>query len=117
MAYTKQAAVSPSFSAAQVLPFTAPPGVGAGNGDAIPIGSSLVVIVGATPTTLTFKVPITYEGLTITSPTLTLPINATYILGPFNEDPFGVQAGTDTGYVEIDYSSITAVTRAVVFQP
>ena len=50
----------------------------------------------------------------ITSPTLTLAINASYYLGPFNEDPYGVQSGTNTGYVLIDYSSITTVTRAVI---
>lgn len=117
MAYTKVAAVTPNVAGTATYTPTAPSGTGAGNGDSIPVGSILLVTVGATPTVLTLNVPITYEGLVITSPTVSLSANGSYALGPFNEDPWMVQSGTDAGYVHIDYSSITTVTRTVLLSP
>lgn len=114
MAYTQVAAVAPTLAGAAVVP-AAPSGVGAGNGDAIPDGSTLVVTNGSgSPITLTLNVAITYEGLVITSPTVTVPATTTMLVGPLNADPFGQITGADKGFVHVDYSSITTVTRYVL---
>jgi hypothetical protein len=114
MAYTQVAPVTPTVAGA-VATWAAPAGVGAGNGDAIPDGAFLLVNnASASPITLTLNVAINYEGLTITSPTVTVPATTIMAIGPFNQDPFGQLSGADKGYVHVDYSSITTVTRMVL---
>jgi hypothetical protein len=114
MAYTQVPASTPNIAGTTVT-WAAPSGSGAGNGDAIPDGSTLLVNnASASPITITLNVAVTYEGYTITSPTVTVPATTILAIGPLNADPFGQQSGTDAGRVHVDYSSITTVTRLVL---
>jgi hypothetical protein len=114
MAYTQVPAVSPSVTGA-VVAWAAPSGAGAGNGDALPDGSILLVNnASGASITLTLNVAVTYEGYTISSPTVVVAAGTIQAIGPLNQDPFGQLSGTDKGYVHVDYSSITTVTRMVL---
>lgn len=114
MAYTQVAAVTPNVNGATVA-WAAPAGAGAGNGDAIPDGAFLLVNnASGASITVTLNVAVTYEGYAITSPTVTVPATTIVAIGPLNQDPFGQQSGTDKGYVHVDYSSVTSVTRMVL---
>jgi hypothetical protein len=117
MAYTQINANTPTLTGvAHVL--TAPPGAGAGNGDALPIGSTLLVNNGSgSSITVTLQVPRTYLGYALTAPTVTVPAGQALLIGPIPADPFGVTSGADVGRVHVDYSSITSVTRAVLNIP
>lgn len=114
MAYTQVNAVSPSLTGAAIA-YAAPAGAGAGNGDAIPVGAKLLVKNGSGASiTLTLNIPRTYQGYTISSPTVSVAAGAEVVIGPFPADPFGVTSGTDIDRVHVDYSSITSVTRVVL---
>ena len=116
MAYTKVTPFTPTV-AGTTTSYSAPSGAGAGNGDSVPVGSVISVNnASGSPITVTLNIPITYEGYTITSPTVTVAAGTTVDIGPLNGDPFGVTSGTDENYVHVDYSSITTVTRKVTLQ-
>jgi hypothetical protein len=117
MAYTQINATTPSLTG-QTVTLTAPPGAGAGNGDALPAGSTLWVNnASGSSITVTLSIPRTYLGYAITSPTVTVPATTQMLIGPIPADPFGVTTGADVSRVHVDYSSITSVTRAVLNVP
>lgn len=117
MAYTQTNAIAPSVNGVTVA-LTAPPASGAGNGDAVPVGSTLWVNNGsASPITITLNIPQTYLGYAITSPTVSVPATSAMLIGPLPGTPFGVTSGADIDRVHVDYSSITTVTRAVLNVP
>ena len=85
-------------------------------GDAAPTGSgvALLVVNGATPTTVTL-VPITFDGMTVTFPAVTIAASSLYLI-PLPSSVYG--AGT----VAVTYGNVTtlgggAVGVAVVTVP
>jgi hypothetical protein len=114
MAYTQQPSLSPTPDGT-VVAMTAPAAAGAGNGDAIPVGSCLLVDnASASVLTLTIKAARTYLGHTLSDTTATVAAGTTALLGPFPADPYGVQSGADVDRVHVEYSSVASVTRAVL---
>lgn len=114
MAYTQVNAVTPTLDGAAVTP-AAPAAAGAGNGDAVPVGSVVrVTNGGASALTVTVKAARTYLGHTLSDTTATVAAGATAYIGPFPADPFGIESGTDIDRVHVEYSSVTSVTREVL---
>lgn len=109
MAYTQLAAANPSLTGATVA-LTAAPAAG----DAVKPGSFLLVNNGSgSAVTVTLNIPRTYKGYAITSPTVSVLAGTQVAIGPIPSDPFvRIGTGTDDGFVRVDYSSVTSVTRA-----
>lgn len=117
MAYTQINSTTPTLTGTTVA-LTAPPGAGAGNGDAVPVGATLYVNNGSgSAITITLNIPRTYLGYVLTAPTISVPATSAMLIGPIPADPFGITSGTDVSRVHVDYSSVTTVTRAVLNVP
>lgn len=117
MAYTQVTPVQPALSGTTVALSAPSATAGAGNGEAVPAGSMLWVNNGGgSPITITLRVQRNYQGYTIQDPAaISVPNGTAMLIGPIPADPFGAQSGTDAGRVHVDYSSVTSVTRAWIF--
>lgn len=67
----------------------------------------LIVVVGATASTLTENIGITVQGQAVAAPTPALTINATSIVGPF---PTQYNQVDGTNNIYVDFSSVAAIT-------
>jgi hypothetical protein len=114
MSYTQVNAVSADIGGATVV-MAAPTGPGPGTGDAVPVGSFLLVDNGgASALTVTLKAARTYLGHTLSDSTVTVAAGATSLIGPIPSDPFGIESGADLDRVYVEYSAVASVTRAVL---
>jgi hypothetical protein len=92
---------APAHRPAAALTVSAPGGT---TGDLAPTGSgiALLVINGATPTTVTL-VPLTFDGMTVTFPAITIAASSSYLI-PLPPSVYG--AGT----VAVTYANVTTLT-------
>jgi hypothetical protein len=109
MARTKVSAIAPSLAGAAVV-YTQP----TAEGDAIRPGSILLVKNGSGSTiTLTLVTGGTAASYAIDDPTVTVAAGAEKAVGGFSS-VFPQPVGADAGWVYVNYSSVTSVTRAVI---
>jgi hypothetical protein len=114
MSYTQVNAVSADIAGSAVA-LTAPTGPGPGVGDAVPVGSYLLVNNGgASPLTVTLKASRQYLGHTLSDTTVTVAATTQSLIGPVAADPFGITSGADVDRVYVEYSAVASVTRAVL---
>jgi hypothetical protein len=95
---------------------TAPAGTGAGSGDVVDYGRNILVVTNddANPTIVTVETPETVDGdLEIEDRTVSVAAGATALI-PLTSTHYRQLSGADAGRVYIDYSNVTAVTRAIV---
>jgi hypothetical protein len=106
MARTKLDAVGPNLVGAPVV--IAAPNA---QGDAVrPRTALLVTNSSGAPITITLTTAGTHDGYAVADPTVTLAAGASTIIGGFTS-VFPQPSGADEGWVYVDYSSITGVTR------
>jgi hypothetical protein len=75
---------------------------------------ALFILVGTTPTTLTSDIPIIIQGEPVQGQTSgALPVSTTQIVGPYPSQFDDVP----TGEVEIDFSSATGISVALIQMP
>lgn len=87
---------------------------GAGNGDAVRPNVALLVKNGSGASlTITLITGGTVDNLALPDPTITVPAGQDFLIGPF-PGSYPQQAGTDVGYVYVEYSSATTITRAAI---
>lgn len=91
---------SPPHRPAAAITLSAPAGT---TGDQAPTGSgmALLVVNGATPTSVTLA-PLTFDGMTVTFPAITIAASSTYLI-PLPASVYG--AGT----VAVTYGNITTL--------
>jgi hypothetical protein len=112
MAKVQVSPVKPT-SKGVVLTYAAPNGTGSGNGDAVrPNSVVLYKNTSGGAITATLISGGLVGDLAVADPTVSIPVGD-FALGPF-ERVFPQIAGTDAGWVEIEYSSVTNLTRAVI---
>ena len=81
-------------------------------GDAVRLTNKIWINNGSLASiTVTLITGGTSEGLAVADPTVTITAGQAKLIGPFPA-VFGQPAGVDEGWVFIDYSAITSVTRA-----
>ena len=81
-------------------------------GDAVRLSNKIWINNGSLASvTVTLITGGTAEGLAVDDPTVTITAGQAKLIGPFPA-VFGQPAGVDGGWVFINYSSITSVTRA-----
>lgn len=92
---------SPIHRPASAITLQAPGGT---TGDLAPTGAGLALMVvnGATPTTVSFAVP-NYDGMTVTFPAITIAASSAYLI-PLPSTVYG--AGT----VAVTYANVTTLT-------
>lgn len=111
MPRTTPAQISPSLAGA-----LATPGVPDALGDIVPAGSRLLVICGATGTTVTVQATATDSGLELPDGGGTVAPNTARLFGPFPSRLFAQADDATVGpnAVLVDYSSVATVTRVVL---
>lgn len=111
MPRTQPAAVSASLAGALATP-TAPDALG----DIVPAGSRVLVICGATGTTVTAQTTGTDSGLALPDAGGTVAPNTARLFGPFPSRLFAQADDATVGpnAVLVDYTSTTTVTRVVL---
>lgn len=101
--------VNPSI-AGVTLPFTQPDAAGDG------VRPNAIVLVNngsGSPITVTLVTGGTAGDYAIADPTVTVAAGEIKAIGPFSA-LFPQPSGVDTGWVYLNYSSVTSVTRAVL---
>ena len=109
MARTKVSAVTPSVAGAAIA-YSAP----TAEGDQVRPNTVLLVNNGSgSAITLTLVTGGTAGEYAVADPTVTVPAGAERAVGPFSAI-FPQPSGADAGWVYVDYSSVTSVTRAAI---
>lgn len=110
--------VAPDQTGLAVLTLAAPNGVGAGNGDQVPTTSVLwVKNANASPMNVTIKMNgVTVDGQTVADKVVAVGATTNMLIGPFT-DNMKQSSGNSSGFVLIEYSSITSLTRAFIDTP
>src|SRR5690242_9609176 len=117
MATQTPAIIAPDQTGTAALTLAAP-GLGAGNGDLVPT-SSIIWVKNANASSMTVTIKMTgttVDGQTITDKTVTVGATTNMLIGPFT-DNMKQSSGTGSGYVLVEYSSVTSLTRAVIDTP
>lgn len=111
MPRTTPGQITPTLAGALATP-TAPDVLG----DIVPAGSRLLVICGATPTTVTVQATGTDSGLALPNAVGTVAANTARWFGPFSSRLFAQADDATVGpnQVLVDYSSVTTTTRVVL---
>jgi hypothetical protein len=112
MARTSVTTVASTLAGAVATP-TAP----VADGDIVDAGRArLLVIAGATPTTVSIPTPATVNGLAVADAGGTVAANTARWFGPFPARLFAqpADAVVGAGRVLVDYSSVATVTRSVL---
>lgn len=117
MATTTPAVVTSDQTGLAVFTLSAP-GLGAGNGDLVPATSIIwVKNANASPMNVTIKMTgVTVDGQVVADKVVVVGATTNILIGPFTNNMKQV-SGTAAGFVLVEYSSVTSLTRGVISTP